>query len=144
MIWDDFTTAATEISWITYLATTGEDRRPHVAPVSVGFSEETIWFASTDSSRKIRNLRENPSVAFHWPVGIGSGPGELFARGLATVHDDKEARGRLWSELDFAYDLAMFFQSADHPDLVFVEVAITHASLLGPDFTRDNWHPNVP
>lgn len=141
MTWDDFIKAARAISWITYLATTAKDGKPHVAPVSVGFTEGTVWFASRRPSRKIRNLGANPFVAFHWPVGTGSGPGELFARGTSVVHIAEDDRHRLWSGLDFAYDLAMFFQSPDNPDLAFVEVAITHASLLGPDFARSIWRP---
>lgn len=40
-----------------------------------------------------------------------------------------------------AYDLSMFFQSPDNPDLMFVETAVLHASLLGPGFKRDIWTP---
>ncbi|MDH5371956.1 MAG: pyridoxamine 5'-phosphate oxidase family protein [Acidimicrobiia bacterium] len=139
MTWDEFVEAAGEINWVTYLATAGPDGRPHVAPVSIGFTERTIWFGSLASSRKIRNIRVNPHVAFHWPVTTGSGPGELFARATARLHDSKESRLRLWEEIDLAYDLALFFQSAENPDLVFVEAAVTYASLLRADFTRDSW-----
>jgi len=140
MIWDEFVQAARDINWITYLGTAGSDGRPHVAPVSLGFTAGTIWFASYGSSRKVKNIRQNPNVAFHWPVGSG-GPGELFARGTASVHGSEEARRRLWVELEMPYDLSMFFQSSDNPDLVFVETIVSHASLLGPDFKRNIWAP---
>lgn len=138
MTWDEFVQAARAINWITYLATAGTDGRPHVAPVSLGFTEGTTWFATHGTSRKARNIRQNPNVAFHWPVGDG-GPGELFARGTAVVHDTMEARHRLWAELDMAYDPALFFRSPDNPNLVFVETEVGYASLLGPDFKREVW-----
>lgn len=66
----------------------------------------------------------------------------MFARGTAVLHDTEEARRRLWAELDMAYDLALFFQSPDNPNLVFAETAVSHASLLGPDFKRNIWTPD--
>lgn len=65
MTWDEFVQAARDINWITYLGTAGADGRPHVAPVSLGFTEGTIWFATYGASRKARNIRQNPDVAFH-------------------------------------------------------------------------------
>ncbi len=138
MIRDDFVQAARGINRITYLGTAGVDGRPHVAPVSLGFTEGTIWFATYGTSRKARNIRQNPAVAFHWPVGDG-GPGELFARGTAVLHDTEEARQRLRAELGLASDLTVFFRSPDNPKLVFVETEVGYASLLGPDFTCDIW-----
>lgn len=139
MTWDELVAAAHEISWITYVATADGSSRPHVAPVSPGFTEHTVWFASRASSRKVRNIRTNPAVAFHWPVG--SGPGELFVRGRAVVHDSPEARHRLWTDANLPFDPGGFFQSPDNPDLVFVETAAEYGSLLGPGFTRDVWKP---
>ncbi len=72
----------------------------------------------------------------HRPVGSG-GPGESFVRGAAIVHSSEKTRRQFWVELEMAYDLSMFLQSPDNPDLVFVETAVSHASLLGPDFKRD-------
>ena len=141
MNWEELTEAAAAISWVTNLATADDAGRPHVAAVSVGFTPERVWFASRGSSRKIQNLRLNQQVALHWPVVTGTGPGELFMRGTAWLHDSAEARRRLWTEANLAYDPSAFFQSPDNPDLVFVEIAPTYASLLGPDFKRDTWRP---
>jgi general stress protein 26 len=141
MNWEELTEAAVAISWVTNLATADDAGRPHVAAVSVGFTQERVWFASRGSSRKIRNLHLNQQVALHWPVVTGTGPGELFMRGTARLHDSEEARRRLWTEANLAYDPAAFFQTPDNPDLVFVEIAPTYASLLGPDFNRDTWRP---
>lgn len=141
MTWDEFVIAAKEVSWISYVGTSGSDGRPHVAAVSLGFAPDTLWFATTTGSRKYRNLRENPRVAFHWPVEGGTGPGELFARGTVTLHTDELARHRLWTEAHLAYNPADFFGSPDNPDLAFVETTVTTASILGSDFERTFYRP---
>ncbi len=141
MDWSEFVEAATAISWITYLATADSDGLPHVAPVAPGFQEGTIWFVTRRSSKKARNLAVNPEVAFHWPVGGGTGPGELAARGRATVLGDAGDRARLWTAGVVPYDLSSFFGSPDDPDVVFVSTAVRRARLLGPDFRPRVWTP---
>lgn len=143
MTWDEFVNAAEEIGWPAYLGTADARGRPHVAAVAPGFSSEgVIWFATRAGSGKHRNLMENPAVAFHWAMA-GSGPGELFARGEARLHDSAEARERLWVEANLPYDPSSFFGSPDNPGVVFVETAVTSASLLGPDFRRRFWRPET-
>jgi hypothetical protein len=75
-------------------------------------------------------------------VGTGTGPGELFARGTSVVHIGENHRHRLWSELDFAYDLAMFFQSADNPDLAFVEGGNNPCFTAGPGLRSQHLAPS--
>ena len=97
MTWDEFVQGAKAVSWLVYVGTSEPNGRPHVAPVAPGFTDNTIWFATRTGSQKFRNLSENPRAAFHWPVGGTEGPGELFARGTATLHTALEDRQRLWS-----------------------------------------------
>jgi PPOX class probable F420-dependent enzyme len=53
-----------------YLATTGLDARPHLVPVVVALHVDRIVFAVDDKPkrttalRRLRNIRENPRVAF--------------------------------------------------------------------------------
>jgi general stress protein 26 len=141
MQWAEFHEAARAISWLAYLGTADADGRPHVSVVSPGLETEgTIWFATRSSSKKARNIAVNPPVAFHWPVG-GQGPGELVARGTATIHGAQEDRDRLWDAGVVPFDLAGFFGSKENPDLVFVEVAVERARLLGPEFIPLVWTP---
>lgn len=141
MIWDEFVAGANDVSWLTYVATSDSSGFPHVAPVALGFSTDTIWFATNTASRKFRNLLENPMVAFHWPVGGETGPGELFARGTAILHTDELARHRLWTEANLPFDPAAFFGSPYNPALGFVETAVSSASILGSDFQREFYRP---
>ena len=141
MDWDTFVAAATEISWLTYVGTSDSEGNPHVAVVAPGFTEGTVWFATRRQSKKHRNLTANPKAAFHWPVGLGTGPGELAAWGSVELHDSEAERQRLWDSGVMPYDLAQFFQSPDNPDLVFVESNIARARLLGADFVPQVWVP---
>jgi general stress protein 26 len=56
-----------------------------------------------------------------------------------VLHADQQAKSRIWHAGYMTYDLAGFFQSEDNPDLVFVEVAVERARLLGPGFTSEVW-----
>lgn len=139
LTWREVADAAEAISWITYVATVGRDGRPHVAVVAPGLSEEArIWFATRRDTQKHRNLVANGEVALHWPVTTGAGPGELFARGVARLHDSDAARRRLWNAV-VPYDMARFWGSPDNPDLILAEVRATRATLTGPEFTRRVW-----
>lgn len=141
LTWNEVADAAEAISWITYVATVGRDGRPHVAVVAPGLAEEgRIWFATRRHTQKHRNLIASGEVAFHWPVTTGSGPGELFARGVARIHDTEQSRKRHWNRV-VPYDMANFWGSPDNPDLIFVETRTTYVSLVGPEFTRRTWKP---
>lgn len=129
------------MSWLAYLGTASATGRPHVAPVSPGFTEDTIWFATRTGSRKSRNLVENPRASFRWPVGGTGGPGELFAEGSARLYTSEAERRRLWTGANLPYDPANFFGSPDTPDLAFVETSVTSASILGPNFQRSFYRP---
>ena len=138
MDWRELVDAAEAISWTTYLGTVSGDGRPHVSVVAPGFTDGSVWFATNRGSKKLRNLRENPGAAFHWPVGQG-GPGELVASGSARIHDSAGDRRRLWDARVLGYDMAAFFGSADNSSLVFVEVLVESARLLGPGHTAERW-----
>jgi general stress protein 26 len=142
LTWSEVADAAEAISWVTYLATVGADGRPHVAVVAPGLAESGhIWFATRRHTRKHRNLLSNSDVAFHWPVTTGSGPGELFARGSAELHDSKDARHRLWNRV-VPYDMTSFWGSPDNADLILVDVTASKVTLIGPEFTRNVWAPD--
>ncbi len=139
MQWEQFVEAARTISWVTYLGTVDASGHPHVAAVAPGFTDGSLWFATRRDSKKYRNLTVNPGAGFHWPVGSGSGPGELACWGTARLHDSDDERRRLWSSGILPYDLESFWKSPDNPALVFVETTISRARLLGPDFVPRVW-----
>jgi general stress protein 26 len=129
MEWDEVVDAATRSGWTTYIGTADAAGVPHVAVVAPGFTDGTVWFVTRASSKKLRNLRENTGVAFHWPVGNAAAPGELAAWGAATLHDSDDELRTLWDAGIMSYDLNGFFGSPDETDAVFVEVAVQRARL---------------
>ncbi len=142
MTWDEIATAAQGMHWTVAVATCSPEGLPHVAIVSPGLAEEgRVWFASHGTSTKIRNLRSNPNVALHWPV-LDMAKGQLFMRGVATIHDDAASRHRLWAHSPVPYNLGDFFSGPDDDNLVFVEVAVSVASLM-PSATEPpvRWQP---
>ena len=138
MEWRDVASAVDELGWPAFLGTVDADSRPHVSVVAPGLTDGSIWFATRRGTRKLANIAANPHVFIHWPVG-GEGPGEFYVRGTASVHDSTEARHRLWTEANLPYDPDAFFGGADNEDVVFVEIAVTVAKLLGPDFKRSTY-----
>jgi len=138
MEWRDVEITAESLGWPAYLGTGDGGGRPHVSVMAPGFGERTLWFATRRGSRKLANIAANDQVFVHWAVGR-EGPGELFVRGIATVHDSAEKRRRLWTEAHLPYDPSGFFGSPDNDDVVFVRVDVTMARLLGPDFSRRVW-----
>lgn len=143
MEWSDVTAAARAISWVAAFGTAGIDGRPHVSFVSPGFTDDgRLRIATRSASRKALNVSENSAVSLHWPV-TGSGPGELFARGTASLHGDADELRRLWESADFVWEVDQFFAGGlDDPDLVMIDVAVTFARVLGPD-GRHVWTPGA-
>lgn len=142
LTWQEVADAADEISWITYVSTVGRDGRPHIAAVAPGLAETgRVWFAIRRGSQVHRNLSASGETAFHWPVDVGRGPGELFVRAVSRLHDTDAARRQYWNVV-VPYDQTSFWGSPDNRDLVFVESRVSRASLVGPEFTRRIWRPD--
>ena len=138
MYWDEVAAAIEELGWPSYLGTVDESGLPHVSVVALGIADRTLWFATRRGTTKLANIAANPAVFVHWPVG-GVGPGELFIRGTAEIHDSVEERQRLWTAAALPYDPTGFFGGPQNPDVVFVRIEVTFARLLGADFVRRVW-----
>jgi general stress protein 26 len=142
MLWSEFVAGASASSWLTYLGTADAAGHPHVSVVAPGFSDGVIWAATRRSSKKFRNLVENPAIAFHWPVASG-GPGEMFARGTATLRVSADEVAGVWAAGVMPYDLTSFWKGPDDPELAFVETRVERASMIGPDFVTKVWAPGL-
>ena len=139
MEWTDVVEKARQIGWTTYIGTTDQAGQPHVAVVAPGFSDDGhVWFVTRSGTKKLANLRKNPKVGMHWPIG-GQGPGELFVRGVASVLDRVENQ-RIWNSGIFPYDLSEFWKGPDDPDLVFVDITAEYATFIDGTFTGHRWY----
>lgn len=138
--WEDLRRTCTDVSDGAFMATVQADGRPHLAWVGIGFDERTLWTATYASSQKAKNLRHASNVALHWPER----PDRLiFMRAAARlVHDPAEVH-ELWSRKVLPYDQTSFYGSPDNPELLFVELMPSRASVHDGDPARRPavWRP---
>lgn len=140
--WSDIRSACTALADGAYLATIRPDGHPHVAWVGIGFDDvaEKLWTATYASSQKAANLRHDRRVALHWPER----PDRLiFMRAVARLIDDPAERRQLWDGRVLPYEQEQFFQSADNPELLFVELRPVVVSIHRGDPGRppERWRP---
>ena len=139
MEWIEVVERARQIGWITYIGTTDGNGQPHVAVVAPAFTDDGhLWLGIRLGTKMLSNLRKNPKVGMHWPVG-GQGPGELFVRGEATIADQTDNK-KVWQTEVFTYDLSEFWKGPDDPELVFVDVTADYATFIDGNFTRHRWY----
>ncbi|MFI0798673.1 PPOX class probable F420-dependent enzyme [Amycolatopsis lurida] len=82
--WADDKLRATMNYWV---ATVRPDGRPHVMPVWAAWDGEALWFGSTHTSRKMRNLRADPRCT----VTIDDALDPVVLDGVADFVTDPEA-----------------------------------------------------
>lgn len=112
-----------------YVATTGADGDPHLAPVAVNWVGDDIVAFVLAASRKVRNVRENPRATVHFAVGESTGWDSCIVWGEATIVDTTPGRVALWDEM--GYDLRAFEPGGPESDNhVFLVVRPTRASIL--------------
>ncbi len=112
-----------------YVATTGADGDPHLAPVAVNWVGDDIVAFVLAASRKVRNVRENPRATVHFAVGESTGWDSCIVWGEATIVDTTPGRVALWDEM--GYDLRAFEPGGPESDNhVFLVVRPTRATIL--------------
>ena len=140
MEWSDVEEAARRIHWGAFLATADRKGTPHLAFVSPGFAGQSIWVVSDRDTRKVRNVGENPAVALHWPVDPDDTNLQLLVEGRARLVTDEAEKTSLWALEPVPWQLTDFYDGPGDPNLVFIEILPTRASLaqaFGDDF--DTW-----
>ena len=142
LTWEEVVAGCREVGDGAYLSTVGADGRPHVAWVSLGYTDEKIWFSTFRSSQKGVNLRTTPEVALAWPES----PERLvFGRATQRLVDVGPESDELWDAGILSYDPALFFGTKDNPELLFVELTPTRiaiGSLIAPDDPPRVWTPS--
>lgn len=142
LTWAELRTSCVELGDGAFMATVQADGRPHVAWVGIGFDDdERMWTATYVSSQKARNLAHRADVALHWPERADR---LVFARARARRVDDSAEIAELWSRGVLPYDQAQFFGSPDNPELLYVELTPTRASVHDGDPSHPPavWRPS--
>ena len=127
--WADVVAEARRLGPDCFMATVGPDGEPHLAVVSPGFLDRLIVVATWTNSVKGRNLRAGSGVALHWLVLEETGNDMLFVRGAPRLVDDRRRSRELWERNPLPYDLTDWYRGPDDPDLLWVEIVPTYASL---------------
>ena len=137
--WDDLVATVAAAGEGVFLATTGNDGRPHVAWVMPGWADERMWLATFASSQKAANLRHCTDVAI---TCAATPEANVLIRATARLVTDGAEAKRLWADGVLPYDPAMFFQGPEDPETQFVELIPTSATVapLGPGSPR-RWRP---
>lgn len=111
--------------------------RPHLAIVWLVVVDGTVHFVGDRSSVKVRNLVATPAVACHWQVPEDDRR-QLLIQGEASLVEDASERRHLWDSGAWG-DLAQWYETPDDPQLAFVRIDATRASIVeqagaGPRF----------
>lgn len=102
-----------------------------MAWVGIGFADdERLWTATYASSQKGKNLKPGGPVALHWPEQADR---LVFVRATARPVTDADEVRRRWDERVLPYDQEAFYGSPENPELLFVELTPTRASIGGAD-----------
>ena len=112
-----------------YIATTGTDGEPHLAPVAVNWIDDTIAAFVLSSSRKVRNVKQNPRATVHFSVSESTGWDSCIVWGDARIVDTTAGRTELWDRM--GYDLRAFEPGGpESDDHVFLMIEPVRASIL--------------
>lgn len=112
-----------------YIATTGADGDPHLAPVAVNWIDDEIAAFVLSSSRKVRNVKQNPRATVHFAVGETTTWDSCIVWGDARIVDTTAGRSELWDRM--GYDLRAFEPGGPESDNhVFLMISPTRATIL--------------
>lgn len=134
MRWDDIRQKLTEARnyWV---ATSSPDGRPHVIPVWGLWLDESFMFSTDLSSRKGRNLAQNPRLVVH----LESGDDVVILAGTPERIACRSVLERFTAAYDTKYQ---FRPDIDNPDYAFYRLrARTALAWLERDFpnTATRW-----
>ena len=126
---DDVRTDSRRYGPFAYVATTGADGEPHLAPVAVNWIGDDVVAFVLAAGRKVRNVRQNPRATVHFAVGETTGWDSCIVWGTASIVDTTEGRRRLWDQM--GYDLRAFEPGGPESDNhVFLVIRPERATIL--------------
>ncbi|MEN8239179.1 MAG: pyridoxamine 5'-phosphate oxidase family protein [Actinomycetota bacterium] len=146
MDWPDVVGHAIRLGPDCFLATVTPQGKPHLAVISPGFIDQRVIVATWESSVKADNLRAGSAVMLHWVVREETDNDMLLIQGIPRLVDDAHRSRQLWEADCLPYDPADWYQGPDDPELLWVEIEPTYASLhrnLG-EGDSSVWHCKTP
>lgn len=126
---DDIRNDSRRYGPFAYVATTGANGEPHLAPVAVNWIGDEIAAFVLSASRKVRNVRQNPRATVHFAVGASTNWDSCIVWGDARLATTTAERRELWDSM--GYDLAAFEPGGPESDNhIFLLIAPTRATIL--------------
>jgi len=126
---DDIKSDSRRYGPFAFVATTGSDGEPHLAPVAVNWVDDDVVAFVLAASRKVRNVRQNPRATVHFAVGETTGWDSCIVWGDASLVEDTAGRSALWDRM--GYDLRAFEPGGPESDAhVFLVIRPTRATIL--------------
>lgn len=113
-----------------WVATTWPDGRPHVMPVWAVWHRDSLWFSSSRTSRKARNLAANPAVS----ITTDNAFEPVVVDGVVEVVADRAAIAEFAEASDAKYDASYGVEFYASPDNVCCRVMPT--SIFALDSAR--------
>ena len=111
---------------VVYLVTTNEDGVRHSRPMT-NFNDnpyDTIWFPSYNNTRKVEDIKENPSVKVLFPSLVKDQFYEIEGKAMFAERHEVEEKWVWWylywhPEMN---DYFWFDQTSEHPERVIVNI----------------------
>lgn len=113
-----------------WVATTWPDGRPHVMPVWAAWHLDSLWFSSSRTSRKARNLAANPAVS----ITTDNAFEPVVVDGVVEVVTDRDAITEFAAVSDAKYETAYGIEFYASPDNMCCRVVPT--SIFALDSAR--------
>ena len=117
-----------------WVATTRPDGRPHAMPVWAVWLSDSLWFSSSRTSRKARNLAANPAVS----ITTDNAAEPVVVDGLVEIVTDRSAITEFAEASDAKYDAAYGVEFYASPDNVCVRVQPTSIFALDSERFTDS------
>ena len=128
-VWRDVVEHAVRLGPDCFIATVTPDGEPHLSVISPGYLDDLVIVATWQDSVKVRNLAAGSGVMLHWAVRDETGNDMLLLRGDPHLVVDDARRTELWESDCLPYELSEWYEGPDDPQLVWVEITPTYASL---------------
>jgi general stress protein 26 len=136
---EEVNAAAKKAIWAAVATLAGKE--PRVRMVHPTWEGRTLWFATSATSAKARQLRQNPAIDIQFQVAPPDFV-HLMVRGRVELPTDDDTRHHVWEVLD--YELADFWpDGVDNPDYQPVKVIPSRVELSAMFGTQNKrvWVP---
>ncbi len=116
---------------VSYLATCVNDQ-PYVRPLILFYAYGRFWYVSFKNDPKTAQINANKNVEVCIPLHESGNTGFIRAQGTAKIIKDNNLKA---DAIDFCYFFDDYFDGADDPDYLLIEIVFHQMSLMRPGET---------